>query len=103
MFLQIMQKFKMAAKKNDFWENSPVECADVGQKFCRDHSVSHRYRDKCVFAFKAEIQDGRQKWEKVFEEKSPIGSANILRVKNFIEFTLSHTVSRDIKDFSLSV
>ena len=33
----------------------------VGQKFCQNRSISHRYQDKCVFVFYAEIQDGRQK------------------------------------------
>ena len=34
----------------------------VGQKFCQNRSILHRFRDKCDFAFYAEIQDGRQKW-----------------------------------------
>ena len=34
----------------------------MGQKFHRNRSISHRFRDKCVFAFNAEIQDGHQKW-----------------------------------------
>ena len=25
--------------------------------------ISHRFHDKCIFEFYAEIQDGRQKWE----------------------------------------
>ena len=32
-----------------------------GQKFFRNHSNSHRFRDNYVFAFSAEIQDGRTK------------------------------------------
>ena len=32
------------------------------QKLCRNRSISLRFRDKRVFAFNAEIQDGRQKW-----------------------------------------
>ena len=31
------------------------------QKLCRNRSISLRFRDKRVFAFNAEIQDGRQK------------------------------------------
>ena len=34
----------------------------VGQKFRRNRSILLRFRDKLVFAFNAEIQDGRQKW-----------------------------------------
>ena len=30
------------------------------QKFCRNRSISYRFRDKCVFAYYTEIQDGRQ-------------------------------------------
>ena len=44
--------------------------------------------------FYAEIQDGRQMWWKnYFWEKSPAHSADTLWVKNFIEITLSSTVS----------
>ena len=31
-----------------------------GQKCHRNHSTSHRFRDKCIFVFYTEIQDGRQ-------------------------------------------
>ena len=49
--------------------------------------------------FNAEIQEGRQKWrENEFCEMSPIDPADILRVKNFVEITLSHSVS-DINRF----
>ena len=44
--------------------------------------------------FHVEIQDGRQKWwENDFWEKSPVDSADNLRVKNFLEIALSHSVS----------
>ena len=47
----------------------------------------------------AEIQEGRQKWqENEFCEMSPRDSAEILRVKNFVEITLSRSVS-DINRF----
>ena len=36
----------------------------AGQKFCRNRSISLHFRDKHVFAFYTEIQDGRQKWPK---------------------------------------
>ena len=34
----------------------------AGQKFHRNHTISHRFRDRCVFPFYTEIQDGYQKW-----------------------------------------
>ena len=52
VFFNLTQKFKMAAK-------------NVGKaifvKCCQNRSISHRFQDKCVFAFYAEIQDGCQK------------------------------------------
>ena len=66
----------------------------VGQKICRNRSISLRFRDKHVFAFYAEIQDGHQKWrENIFREKSPVDIANTLRVKNSVEIALSRSVS----------
>ena len=66
----------------------------AGQKFCRNRSISLRFRDKCVFAFKAEIQDGRQKWrENDFWEKLPVDSADTLWVKNSVEIALSCSIS----------
>ena len=53
-----------------------------GQNFRRNRSVLFRYRDKRVFAFNAEIQDGRQKWrENDFYEKSPVDFEDTLWVK----------------------
>ena len=67
----------------------------VGQKFCQNHSISLRFRDKQVFAFKAEIQDGCQKWREYnFWEKSPVESADTLWVKNFVEITQSCSISK---------
>ena len=89
----------MAAKsggKTFFCKIMPVASADTLRvknfvKIALSRSV---FRDKHVFAFKAEIQDGRQKWrENNFCEKSPADSANTLRVKNFVEIALSHSVS----------
>ena len=40
----------------------------VGQKCCQNGSISHRYRNKCIFTFYTEIQDGRRKkrfWGKI--------------------------------------
>ena len=46
------------------------------------------------FALYAEIQDGHQKWrENDFCEKSPVDSTDSLRVKHFVEITLSRSVS----------
>ena len=64
------------------------------QKFCRNRSISLRFWDKRIFAFYAEIQDGRQKWwENDFCKKLPVDSANTLWVKNFVEVALSRSVS----------
>ena len=53
-----------------------------------------RSLDKCIFAFYAEIQDGRQKWqESDFCLKSPVDSLYTLRAKNFVKIALSRTVS----------
>ena len=45
------------------------------------------------FAFYAEIQDDRKKRENNFCEKSPVDSADTLRVKNFVEIALSCSIS----------
>ena len=66
----------------------------VGQKFCGNRSILLHFQDKQVFAFNAEIQDGRQKWRKNnFSEKSPVDSADTLWVKNFVEIALPCSVS----------
>ena len=44
--------------------------------------------------FNAEIQDGHQKREINFCEKSPVDSADTLWVKNFVEIALSRSVSK---------
>ena len=83
-------------RENDFWENWPVdEYVCFFFIFTQKFKILHHSRDKCVFAFYAEIQDGCQKWwEKDFCEMSPLHSADTLRVKTFIEITLSRTVSK---------
>ena len=61
----------------------------MGQKFDRNHSISHCFQDKCIFAIYSEIQDGHQKWwENDFCKKSPVNSADTL-----CEITLSRSVS----------
>ena len=75
-FLHLTQKFKMAAGKH-FLKKVPSRLCSypVGQKFCRNRSISLPFRDKHVFAFNAEFQDGRQKWrENDFCEKLPVDS-----------------------------
>ena len=82
------------------------------QKFCRNRSISLRFRDKrlknfvkitlsrsvsernAFFAFYTEIQGGRQKWrENDFWKKSQVDSKYTLWVKNFVETALSRSVS----------
>ena len=66
----------------------------MGQNVHQNRSISLRFRDKHIFAFYTEIQDGRQKrWGKDFCAKSPVDYADTLRIKNFVEITLSHSVS----------
>ena len=83
------------AAKNNFGEKSPVDHADtLGVKNLDKIALSHCFRDKCVFTFYAEIQDGGQKWRKIdFWEKSPVYSPHTLGVKNFYEIAQSRTVS----------
>ena len=65
----------------------------VGQKFRRNRSISLHFRDKHVFVFNTEIQDGRQKWrENDVCKKSSVDSSDTLRVKNFVEITLSRSI-----------
>ena len=65
----------------------------MGQKFCRNRSISLCFRDKHVLAFYTQIQDGRQKWqENVFGEKSPVHSPYHLWIKNFVEIAVSRSV-----------
>ena len=59
------------------------------------------FRDKCIFVFYTEIQNGHQIWrENDFWEKSPVDSTDRLGVKNFNKFALSCTVS-EINAFAL--
>ena len=41
-----------------------------GKKFRRNLAILHRFRDKCVFAFYAEIKDGLQKLQETISGKS---------------------------------
>ena len=65
--------------------------------FCQNSrwQPKSRSQDKFVFAFYAEIKDGRQKWQQSdFCEMSPVHSTDTLRVKNFIKIALSQTVPK---------
>ena len=64
-------------------EKSPVDSRYlVGQKFRRNCSISLCFRDKRVFVFYAEIQDGCQKWrENDVLEKSPVDSRYLVGQK----------------------
>ena len=82
MFYTEIQDGRQKWQEIDFWEKSPAD-------YC---SISHHFRDKCIFVFYVEIQDGRQKWQEIdFWEKSPADCNNTLGVKNFDEITLSCT------------
>ena len=71
-----------------------------GQKFRQNHFTSQCFREKYVFAFYAEIQDGRKKkWqESDFCKMLPADSVDTLGVKNFVEIALYCTVS-EINEF----
>ena len=88
--LHFMQKFKMAAKngrKTIFGKTRQQTCRyPAGQKFQQNRSISHRYRNKCVFAFYAEIQDGRQIWWEIyFWGNSRIDSVDTLGSKIWLK------------------
>ena len=95
----------MAAKRKQFsWKvASRLSRYNAGQKFRQNRSISLCFPDKQVFAFNAEIQDGCQKWrENDFCKKWPVNSTDTLRVKNFIEITLSRSVSEINVFFALN-
>ena len=55
--------------------------------------ISHCFQDKCVFAFYAEIQYGRQKWrENHFWQKVADKFTHTPWVKNVVEIALSPTI-----------
>ena len=68
-FLRFTKKLKMAAKndgKRIFGEKRQITLRiPWGSKILlKALSILHRFQDKCVFVFYAEIQDGCQKWRK---------------------------------------
>ena len=63
-------------------------------KFCRNHSISHRFQDECAFALTQKFKMAAKSGGKViFAKKSLVDSVYILWDKNFIEIALSRTVS----------
>ena len=52
-------------RKNPRWPQRILSPYPVGQKFCRNRSISYGFRDINIFCFSAKIQDGRQKWRKL--------------------------------------
>ena len=49
-------------REKQFLSKVASRLGSAGQKFCRNRSISLHFRNKCVFAFYAEIQDDRQKY-----------------------------------------
>ena len=75
----------------------------MGQKFCRNHSISYGFQDINIFYFSAKIQDGRQKWRKLkFFEFCIEYFPTTLRVKNSVQIALSLTVSEILIFFRFS-
>ena len=58
-FLHFTQKFKMVAEyaRRAIFDKKVVDdyIYPGGQKFCRNHSTSHCFRDKCAFKFYVEF------------------------------------------------
>ena len=66
----------------------------VGHKVCRNRSISLHFRDKHIFVFNTEIQDGCQKCrgKHFFCEIMLVESTDTLRIKNYVEIALSRSV-----------
>ena len=77
MFLHFTQNLKMATKNGGkmtfFTEAGRRLCINPGaKKYCQNRSISHRFQNKCPFAFYTEIQDDRLFWqENDFWQKLP--------------------------------
>ena len=62
------------------------------KKFCQNGCISHHFRDKCVFAFYAEIQYGRQIWrENQFWQKVTDNSTQAIEVHLYNRYHLVGT------------
>ena len=105
-----MQKFKMATKvgEKQFLEKVAGRLCKypVGQKCHRNRSITLRFQDKWIFAFYAEIQDGRQKWrEKVLLQKVasrlcryPVGQ----KFRRNLSILLSETLFLVLRKFKMA-
>ena len=89
--------FKICSwRENDFWEKSPVdEYVFFFFSFLHGKSRSRTIPEINAFLhftqkFKRATKNGGKA---IFPEKSPVHSADILRVKNFIKIALSCTIS----------
>ena len=93
-FLHFMQKFKMATKNGG--KAIFVKCHKHTLQIPCGLKISSKSRTVSkINAFYAKIQDGCQKWrDSDFCEKPPVDSADNLQVRNFVEITLSRTVSQ---------
>ena len=79
-----------------FWGKSAVDSAyTLWIENFVEFALSSTVSKITVFAFYAEIQDGRQKWRQSdFSEMSPVHSADTLSIKTFVEIALYRTVSK---------
>ena len=97
LYLRLTQKFKMATKsggKRFLGRVVSRLCRHpVGQKFRRNRSITLRFRDFLRFTqkFKMVAKSGGKMF---FCKKSPVDSGDTLWVKNFVEISLSCSVSK---------
>ena len=66
----------------------------AGQKFHQNHSISPLSEINLFLHFMQKLRWLPRMVGKLFWEKSAVDSADIPRVKNFIEIALSHTISK---------
>ena len=99
LFSCFTQKFKMATKsggENDFCEKWPVDSGDIVRlKNFIEIALSHSISEISGFLhlmlkFKMATKSGGKN---DFCEKWPVDSGDIVRLKNFIEIALSHSIS----------
>ena len=67
----------------------------MGQKLLQNRSISLRFRDKRVFAFNAEIQDGRQNFRQncsislCFQDKCVFAFSALIKIVTFSKLLIS--------------
>ena len=72
----------------------PLSIYPVDRKFCKNHSISHHFQNKCVSAFYAEIQHGLQKWQendfwnKVVDETETAKASTVSGIVNIFLFII---------------